>query len=414
MLKKHRVVITGSGVASPTGNNVETYCHNLYQGRYAIGPITTFDTTKTSTKLAACLNPIPAPTNFTPLQAKMSSQLSLLAAFCVEQAVGQAGLDFSKEDSNQAGVIVGSGFQNLYDLENFYQKFYQFNERPAPSTIPLNMGNAPASRIAMTYNLTGMVGGVTTACSSGFTAISDSYRLIRDGYQQVMIAGGCDLTVCATIVNAWERMRVLSKEKKNPALACRPFDQNRSGVVLGDGAAFFVLECYDHAVRRGAPILAEISSVFQNSDSLDLVKPDSTFESRCIEQTIRRAGLAPADIDMIYAHATSTRLNDTTEYQSLQLVFGEQLPNIPICALKSMLGHTMGASGPMALVAALKSLKSGYFYPIPNLETLEDGMDLLITTTGKILAPSNHILINTFAFGGINVGMIISALGDTP
>ncbi len=414
MTHKHRVVVTGSGIASPIGNDVETYCHNLYQGRYGIGPITTFDTQNQATKLGACLDPIPTPTNLTLLQQKMSSKLSLLSVFCVEQAVVQAKLDFAQEDSEQLGVIVGSGFQNLYDLENFYENFYASNRPSAPSTIPLNMGNAPASRIAMTYNLHGVVKSVSTACSSGFTALLDSVHLIRDGQQAVMIAGGSDLVLCQTIVTAWERLRVLSREKTDPALACRPFDQGRRGIVLGDGAAFFVLESYEHAVQRQAPILAEITGMAQNSDSLDLTKPDTRGEIRCIEQVMAQAKVRPTDIGLIQAHATGTRLNDSAEYESLQAVFGQHLKQIPLCGLKSMLGHTMGASGPMALVAALGTFQSNYFYPIPNLESLEAGMELRFTTMGQIIDPVAHSLINTFAFGGINVCLIISnPLGDT-
>jgi len=411
-MSKKRVVITGSGVASPIGNDVETYCQNLYQGRYAIGPITTYNTSKYKTRLGACLDPIPRPTCLNPLEEKMSSKLSLLSLFCAEQAILQAELDFSQEDAKRSGVIIGSGFLNLYDLEHFYQAFYQ-REQPAPPTlIPINMGNAPASRIAMTYGLNGVIKCVTTACSAGFTALVDSVQLIRDGYQDIIITGGSDLSICETIIHAWERMRVLTKEKNNPALACRPFDKDRRGIVLGDGSAVFVLESYEHATQRGATILAEISGIFQNSDSLDLVKPNSKHEAYCIEQAIQQANLQPTDIGMIYAHATGTRLNDTTEYQSLWTVFKEQLPEIPVCGLKSMLGHTIGASGPMSLVAALETLRVGNFYPIPNLVHLEDGINLLITKTGQTLPHVQHVLINTFAFGGINVCLIISNLGE--
>ncbi len=408
MTTKKRVVITGSGIASPLGNDVETYCQNLLQGRYGIRPITTFDTTNQKINLGANLDPIPIPEHLTPLEQKMSSNLSLISVFCVEQAIKQANLDFSQENRNEIGVIVGSGFINLYDVEGFYEKLFVLNQLSSPTTIPLNMANAPASRIAMTYGLTGVVKCVSTACSSGFTALVDSAQLIQDGYQEIMIAGGSDLVLCKTLALAWERMRVLTKEKEDPALACRPFDQNRDGIVLGDGAAFFVLESFEHAIERGATILAEITGIFHNSDSLDLVKPDSEKEIYCIERTLQRADLQPDDIDMIYAHATGTKLNDITEYQSLLAVFEERLSEIPVCGLKSMLGHTMGASGPMALVAALGTLQSGNFYPIPNLNHLEEDMDLLITTTGQTLPNVNHILINTFAFGGINVCLVVS------
>jgi 3-oxoacyl-[acyl-carrier-protein] synthase II len=205
-------------------------------------------------------------------------------------------------------------------------------------------------------------------------------------------------------------MRILSKEKENPALACRPFDRNRRGIVPGDGAAFFVLEEYEHAVQRGATLLGEVKGAFQNSDSFDLVKPDTKGETACIEAVIKAAGLQAKDIDMIYAHGTGTRLNDATEYKSLLAVFKERLKDIPVCALKAMIGHTMGASGPMSLAAAVGTLKSGNFYPIPNLVHLEEGLDLLISTEGKKISNVDNILINTFAFGGTNACLIISRI----
>jgi 3-oxoacyl-(acyl-carrier-protein) synthase len=404
-----RVVITGGGVASSLGNDVETYCQALYQGRCGLGPITTFDASAFSTRLGACLDPIPIPTCLTEMEQQLSSKLSLVSLFCAEQAISQARLDFAQEDVHRLGVMVGSSFLSLYDLENYYETFFAGRVRKSSLTLPLNMSYAPASRIALKYGLKGVVQSVSTGCASGFTAIADSFRLIRAGEQDVMIAGGSDLVLCKTILMAWEGMRVLSDETE-PTLACRPFDRDRRGMALGDGAAFFVLEAYEYAIHRGATILAEIKGAFQNSDSLSLVKPDVQGEIHCIEQTLHQAHLQPADIGMIYAHATGTRLTDTTEYESLAAVFKEWLKLIPVCALKAMIGHPQGASGPMALVAALDTLESGNFYPIPNLANLEEGMDLLITTEGQKLAAVDNILLNTFAFGGINACLIVSKL----
>ena len=408
MTEKKRVVITGSGIASPLGNDVETYCQNLYQGQYAIGPITTFDTANHKTKLGACLEPLPIPECLTALELKMCSNLSLISVFCAEQAINQAGLHWAEIDQEQIGVIVGSGFINLYDLENFYDRFLHQNLPISPTALPINMPVSPASQIAIKFGLMGVVKCVSTACASGFTALVDSVQLIQDGYQTMMIAGGSDLVMCSSLVHAWERMRVLSGEREDPALACRPFDQDRKGIALGDGAAFFVLESYEHAVARGATILAEIGGSFQNSDSVNLVKPQTKGEIACMEKTLQQANLAPEEIDVIYAHATGTRLNDITEYQSLHTVFQEPLKTIPVCGLKAMLGHTMGASGPMSLIAALGSFQSGYVYPIPNLAQMEEGIDLYITTAGQTMADINHILLNAFAFGGTNVCLLLS------
>ncbi|MEM7132525.1 MAG: beta-ketoacyl-[acyl-carrier-protein] synthase family protein [Chloroflexota bacterium] len=408
MTSKKRVVITGSGIASPLGNQVAAYCQNLYHGQYGIGPITTFDAAKQTTKLGASLDPIPIPGCLSPRERKTCSNLSMISIHCVEQAMKQAKLNMTEVDSDEAGVIVGSGNINIYDLNEPFRALLQDDRPMSPSTIPVNMPASTPSQIAIKYGLHGIVKCVSTACAAGFTAIADGARLIRNGEQRVMIAGGADLSICPLMVHGWERLRVLSGEQDDPSLVCRPFDKERRGIALGDGAAYVVLESYEDAVARGALILAELSGFFQNSDSLNLVKPDSTRQVRCINKALQQAGLEPAEIGMIYAHATATKLNDLVEYESLLEVFQERLKTIPLCGLKSMIGHTMGASGPMALIAALGTLQADYFYPIPNLTQLEEGMALRITTEGQILKGVEHILLNAFAFGGTNVSLVVS------
>ena len=405
---QQRVVITGIGIASPLGNTAEEFCQRLFNGEMGIRPIQdNVDLSQVKATFAAQLWPLPEPTWKNRIDQKNSSLLSAVTLFTAQQAVAQSGLIPAELDVAQCGVIVGSGFHNLYDLEKTYQDFYRHDIKMATLTIPKNMSSAPATRIAINYGFQGIVSSVSSACSSGFTAIRDSVRLIQSGAQDVMITGGSDLVVCETLLMAWERMRVTS-QGKTPELGCRPFDKSRSGIVLGDGVVSLVLESLGSAQARGATILAEIKSVFQNSDSLDLVKPNSAGEVTCMQTALDLAGLRPDDIDLIFPHATGTRANDTIEYEAMAEVFGPDLADTPVCALKSMLGHTMGASGPMSVAAALGSLSDGYIYPVPNLEELEDGIDLNIGTVGEKRPSIKNILINTFAFGGINVSLVLS------
>ncbi|MFT5193816.1 MAG: 3-oxoacyl-(acyl-carrier-protein) synthase [Candidatus Promineifilaceae bacterium] len=406
--KQNRVVITGMGIASPLGNTAEEYCQRLFNGEMGIRPIQdNVDLTEVNATYAAQLWPLPEPVWKNRIDKKNSSLISSVTLFVAQQAVAQSGFDSADLDTTKCGVIIGSGFHNLYDLEKTYQDFYRHGTKMATLTIPKNMSSAPATRIAINYGFQGVVSSVSSACSSGFTAIRDSVRLIQSGEQQLMITGGSDLVVCETLLMSWERMRVTSQEER-PELGCRPFDKSRSGIVLGDGAVSLVLESLESALARKATILAEIKSVFQNSDSLDLVKPNPAGEITCMQTALAQADLRPDEIDLIFPHATGTRANDTIEYQAMAEVFGPHLPNTPICALKSMLGHTMGASGPMSVIAALGSLGSGFVYPVPNLEELEAGMDLRVLTAGEKRSTIKNILINTFAFGGINVSLILS------
>ena len=406
---QQRVVITGVGVASPLGNSLDTFCQRLHAGEMGIGPIRDLPRHGYKSTYAAQLLPLPEPTWKTPREKKSSSLVSAVTLFATEQALTQSGLDLDLDqiDPKRCGTVIGSGFHNLYDLEAVYHGYYGEGKKIPTLTIPKNMSSAPATWVGMRYRFKGIMSSVSSACSSGFSALRESFELIRSGRHDLCVTGGVDLMICESLLIAWERMLVTSRSD-DPFYGCTPFDQERTGIVLGDGAVMLVLESLAHATARGAPILAEIKTVFQNADSVDLVKPNAAGEIDCMRSALEQAGLAPDRIDLIFPHATGTRANDTVEYEALHSVFGAHLPEIPICAIKSMIGHTMGASGPMSLAAALGSLEHGYLYPLPNLRQLEAEMALDVATHGRQREPVEHILINTFAFGGINVCAILS------
>lgn len=404
---QYRVVITGVGVASPLGNSLETYSQRLYAGEMGIGPIRALPRHGYKSTYAAQLLPLPEPTWASPKEKKNSSLVSAVTLFAAEQALTQSRLDLDALDKKRCGAIIGSGFHNLYDLEAVYHGYYGEGKKIPTLTIPKNMSSAPATWIGMRYGFKGVMSSVSSACSSGFSALRESVELIRSGRHTLCVTGGVDLMICESLLIAWERMLVTSRSD-DPFYGCTPFDQDRTGIVLGDGAVMLVLESLAHAKGRGAPILAEIEAIFQNSDSVDLVKPHAAGEIDCMRMALEQAELTSQEIDLIFPHATGTRANDTVEYEALQAVFGADLAETPIAAIKSMIGHTMGASGPMSLAAALGSLEHGYLYPLPNLRQLEEGIEIDVATHGRLRDQIDNIMINTFAFGGINVCAIVS------
>ncbi|MEM7797898.1 MAG: beta-ketoacyl-[acyl-carrier-protein] synthase family protein, partial [Chloroflexota bacterium] len=300
-----RVVITGVGVASSVGHTLDAYCDHLFAGQYGIRPIVDVDQTFLKHGIGGQIIDFPEPDWKARLDEKNSSQLTAITLYCAQQAVQESRLTFDPQQSKRYGAVVGSGFHNLYDLEGVYRDYYRHSKKLGTMTIPRNMSSAPASRIAMYYGLHGHISTVSSACSSGFTALLKAVEQLRSGRHDVVISGGTDLMISETLLLSWERMRVLSRTD-DPEAACRPFSQGREGIAIGDGCALFVLESLEHAQARGAHILAEISGIFQNSDSLDLVKPNAAGEINCMRSALDDAELEPEAIDLIFAHATGT------------------------------------------------------------------------------------------------------------
>jgi 3-oxoacyl-(acyl-carrier-protein) synthase len=226
-----------------------------------------------------------------------------------------------------------------------------------------------------------------------------------------MLAGGADLLCCVSLVRSWERLRILCPANSDPTMACRPFDRSRNGLSLGDGGALFVLEEREHARRRGATILAEVAGAFENADGFDMLKPAADGEVLCMQGALDEAGMTAADIDMVQAHGTATQLNDATEFSALRRVLGTRAEEVPVAAIKSMIGHTMGASGALSVAAAIGSLANGYVYPIPGFRTADDDVHINVSATGRLAENVTAVLVNAFGFGGANACLVIAA-GD--
>lgn len=406
-----RVAITGVGLVSPLGTEPAVFWNALLEGSCAIEAVTFDADGRRWQQYLSPLGELPVPGCVSETETNFLKGLSLIATYCAERALGAARLESGQFEPHRGAVILGSGFINLFDLESMYRGYFSRGARAiSPLTIPLNMPSTPAGRLSMKFGLRGINKMVSTACSSASTAISEAFRLIRDGHQDVALTGGLELTACPTIVTCWERMRVLAPVNGSPETACRPFDRDRQGLVLGEGGAVFVLEELERAVRRGAPLLAEITAACETADGFDLVKPSRAGEVACLRGLFGSGPVSADDVGMIQSHGTATRLNDSTEYETLREVFGGRLADIPLCAIKSMIGHTMGASGAFNILAAIGSLHHGFFYPVPNLGRCDDGVRLNIVTTGERVTPPDHVLVNSFAFGGVNSCLAVSRL----
>lgn len=406
------VVITGAGVLSPLGHTLDRFCENLHAGRIALEAREYQAPGGVTRRMVAPLDEVPVVSDVRPLETRFYSQLSLAAVLCARRAIDDAALDTAALDSRRAGVVFGSGFINLYDLAPVYEKFFTGDERHlSPLVIPINMANCPAGRISLLHALRGESRTVSTACASASTALASAWRAIRDGSHDVVIAGGGDLVCCTTLVRSWERLRILSPPTEIPEHACRPFDRQRNGLALGDGTFLFVLESRSHAEKRGAVPLACLRGVFQNSDAFDMLKPSADGEVLCIEGALDAAGIESVDVDLVHAHGTATALNDATEYAALRRVFGARMAELPLCAVKAMIGHTMGASGGASLAAAIGSLRRRYVYPVPGFVEADDGVEVQVASHGRVAEQVRHVLINAFGFGGANACLVISGEG---
>jgi 3-oxoacyl-[acyl-carrier-protein] synthase II len=397
------------GVLHALGKTPDEYSANLFSGRCGIKKITKFNTEGFKCRIAAELLDIPD-ISLVPEEKKLFlSEISRMSLYCAQKALQMAGLPDTPVEPSRCGVIIGSGFTNLSGLEPTYKGYFNKGKsKVSPLTVPMHMNNAAACTVSMYLGFHGAIQSVSTACASGFTAIHDACRMLKLNEQDVVIAGGADVLVCDTISTCWEKLRILSSCNDEPEQAMRPFDKDKKGIVLGDGSVLFILERTEDAEKRGADILAYIDSVYQNADGYDMVKPSAESEEKCLNRLFKQSQFNAEDIDIIHAHGTGTALNDIAEWKALVNVFGERISSVPVCAIKSMTGHTMGASGPFALAAAVETFRTGYVYPQPNFISSDETISPCISHQGYKKDIINTILLNAFAFGGINASMIVS------
>jgi len=401
-----RVFLTGVGAITPFGVGVAPLRDALYAGRSAIGPIRTFDASRFPTRIGGELPQIPLEDHFDSRELPWLSTLTAYGVIAGRLAVENAGLDAAQIE--EAGVVFGSGFGTIAEAGPHFLKWAEVGDTASrPTTIPSLMLNAPAAQIAIYLGLKGPSMFVATACSSGSHAIGLAFREIREGRRDIMLAGGGEHALSELMLLSWSRLRVLSRRNDQPERASRPFDVDRDGIVIADSVVLLTLESEDALARRGGRALAEIAGYASNCDASHLTAPAQATEVAAIRDALRDAGAAPEDVGLVVAHGTATRLNDRTEGQALREVFASTTRFPPVTAPKSMLGHTMGASGALGVAAAAFALDSGIVAPSINVDRVDPECGIPAPRSHAEKLDPRVALVDAFAFGGHNAVLVL-------
>ena len=409
---KRRVAVTGLGIVSPCGNNIDEFSVNLMAGKSGVRRISSAYSSLLSAKIAAEVD-------FNPLDYFIKKQLASLdrvnqfALVAASQAWKDSGLSLDAKEKERAGVYIGCGMGGGNSIEELYDQLFKHNaDRVKPLTVLMVMNNASASHISIEYGLAGPCLTISTACASSANAIGEAFRQVRDGYVDVMLAGGAEAFLTYGGFRSWEALRVLAAEDpEDPSKSCKPFSKNRTGLVLGEGSAMVVLEEMDRAVRRGAPIYAELVGYGSTSDAGHITRPSLEGQKRAIAEALKEAGLLPEDIDYINAHGTATEWNDLMETQAIKKVFGDYACKVPISSTKSMHGHTMGAAGAIEFIASLLAIRNQAVPPTINLDQPDPECDLdYVPNIGRTGVAVKTVMSNAFAFGGANAVLIAAKM----
>jgi 3-oxoacyl-[acyl-carrier-protein] synthase II len=406
---RRRVAVTGLGIISPCGNNINDFSTNIIAGKSGVRRVSSEYSNLLSVKIAGEVdfNPLDY---FTKRQTSSLDRVSQFALAAASQAWKDAGLSLDVKEKERAGVYIGSGMGGVHTIEEEYDQLFRHNaDRVKPLTVLMVMNNAAASHISIEYGLSGPCLTVSTACASSANAIGEAFRQIRDGYVDVMLAGGTEAFLTYGSFRSWESLRVLAVEDpEDPSKSCKPFSKNRSGIVLGEGAALLVLEEMERAISRGVSIYAELLGYGSTSDAVHMTKPSFEGQARAISEALKEAGISSENIEYINAHGTATQLNDLLETQAIKKVFGDYAYRVPISSTKSMHAHTMGAAGAIELVVSLLAIKHQAIPPTINLDQPDPECDLdYVPKLGRKGMKVNTVMSNSFAFGGTNAVLIV-------
>ena len=403
-----RVAITGMGIISPVGNTCEDFITNLIAGRSGIRRISPDFDDRLSIRIAAQAD-FSAEEHFTKKNARTLDRVSQFALAAASQAWKDAGMELTEAEKRRSGVYLGTGMGGARTLEDSYEQLYRQNvKRLHPLTVVMVMNNAAASCVSIEHGLKGPCLTFSTACSSSAVAIGEAFRLIKHGYADVMLAGGTESLLTCGIMMSWESIGTLALEAEDPSTSCRPFSKDRTGFVLGEGAAVLVLESLDRATKRGVRIYGEIVGYGSTADAGHITKPSVEGQSLAIEAALEEAGMGPDHIDYINAHGTATQANDMVETLAIKKVFGQRAYDIPISSTKSMHGHLLGAAGAVELVAAVLALRHQTIPPTATLTVPDPECDLdYVPGKARTGADLKTVMSNSFSFGGTNAVLIV-------
>jgi 3-oxoacyl-[acyl-carrier-protein] synthase II len=403
-----RVAITGMGIISPVGNTCDDFISNLIAGKSGIRRISPDFDERLSIRIAAQAD-FSAEEHFTKKNARTLDRVSQFALAAAAQAWKDAGMELTEAEKKRCGVYMGTGMGGARTLEESYEQLYRQNVRRLhPLTVVMVMNNAAASCVSIEHGLKGPCLTFSTACSSSAVAIGEAFRLIKHGYADVMLAGGTESLLTCGIMMSWESIGTLAIEAKDPSTSCRPFSKDRTGFVLGEGAAVLVLESLDRATKRGVRIYGELVGYGSTADAGHITKPSVEGQSLAIEAALEDAGMGPGHIDYINAHGTATQANDAVETLAIKKVFGKRAYDIPISSTKSMHGHLLGAAGAVELVAAVLALKHQTIPPTSTLTVPDPECDLdYVPGKARTGAGLKTVMSNSFSFGGTNAVLIV-------
>lgn len=406
---KRRVVVTGLGAVTPIGNTVEEFWTGIRNGKVGIGEITKFDTTDYKVKLAAEVKDFSVKERIDAKSARRMAAFSQYACAAAKEAYEDSGLAIEKEDPFRAGVIIGSGIGSLEEVEKAYEKILTKGpSRCNPLMIPLMISNMAAGNVSIQLGFRGKCSNVVTACASGTHCIGDAFRAIQYGDAEMMLAGGTESCICQTGVTGFMNLTALS-EASDPLRASIPFDKDRQGFVLGEGAGVVMLEELEHARARGAKIYAEVAGYGATGDAYHITSPaeDGSGAAKAMTLAMEEGRICPSQVDYINAHGTSTHHNDLYETRAIRMALKEAADQVVVNSTKSMIGHLLGAAGGVEFVTCVKSVEDGYIHQTMGTKEPGEGCDLNYAIGAPVEKELNYVLTNSLGFGGHNASLLL-------
>lgn len=410
----NRVVITGYGVTSPIGNDAETFLESLKEGTNGIGPITKFDATETGVTLAAEVKEFPFDKYFVKKDGKRMDLFSLYGIYAAIEAVEMSGIDKEKIDVDRFGVMVGSGIGGLQTIQDQVIRMHDKGpQRVSPLFIPMAIANMAAGNIALRIGAKGVCTSIVTACASATNSIGEAFRNIKHGYSDVIIAGGTEASITEIGISGFSSLTALSHATDKDR-ASIPFDKDRNGFVMGEGAGVFVLESLAHAQERGATILGEVVGYGANCDAYHMTSPtpDGSGAAKAMKLAMEEAGITPEQVGYINAHGTSTPTNDSAESRAIELAMGEATKDIRVSSTKSMTGHLLGAAGGIEGIATLNALQHQFIPPTIGLQNKDEEVTVNVVANTSQPHSFDYALSNSLGFGGHNAVICLKRWED--
>ncbi len=412
-MSRRRVVVTGLGAVTPVGLNVKESWDNIVAGKSGVAPLTLFDVTDFSVRFGANVKNFDVTTVIPKKDAKKMDTFIHYGIAAAKEAIEDSGLEVTEENAERIGVVIGSGIGGLPGIEAGYDNYLSGGPRKiSPFFVPSNIINMISGNLSIMYGMKGPNTAIVTACSTGTHCISAAGRMIQYGEADVMIAGGAEMATSKTGLGGFAAARALSTRNEDPEAASRPWDKDRDGFVLGDGAGVLVLEEYEHAVKRGATIYAELIGSGMSSDAYHMTMPSQGGEgaARCMKNAMKDAELNADEIDYINAHGTSTPAGDVAETMAIKQALGDAAAKTAVSSTKSMIGHLLGAAGGVEAVFSVLSIRDQVAPPTINLDNPDEACDLDYVPHTARQMPINVAMSNSFGFGGTNGTVIFKKL----